>query len=155
MGSSTMRLLPRVSPIHWIGPVLISLVWLTAACSQSDGPEFAAGETLQFNGILTTETLSRHDFGLTNSGTVDIELQRVSLADPETREPFESPGATVAIGRPADAGCQVTLSKFLLEGESYAVRLETTTYCLVVSRGLGVPADTILTYSVVIAPAFS
>jgi len=137
--------------------ILFICLILVVGC-ESSGPEFVGGgDTQNFQGVLEPEqVVQRHDFFLTNEGTVRFELVQLAATDPETDLPIETPTVLLSIGRQTLEGeCGITFSRVLLEGGSYSVYLDNIAYCLQVFRGTNLPLESIVIYDVALVPAFS
>lgn len=137
--------------------ILFICLILVMGC-ESSGPEFiGGGDTRNFQGVLAADqTVQRHDFVLSNEGTVRFEVLRLAATDPESLLPIESPTILLAIGRLTTGGeCGVTFSRVLLEGGSFPVYVDNTAYCLQVFRGSNLPIESTVIYEVALIPAFS
>lgn len=133
---------------------LLAGLLLLIGCD-SDGAKFAEGDTVTIEGTLERDTASRrHDFDLTDAGTVDIELVQVTAQNAVTGEPFGNPQLAVSLGQPSGVTCALTLTNLLQEGESFAVFLSAGPYCLVVLRTSFLPETAIVDYTVTVVPAF-
>ena len=135
---------------------LPAFLLLALACSDG-GPEFLGGDgELFFSGALVAEELLKsHEFDLTSSGTVQVQLEAVSAVTGDTGEALEIERITVGLGRPNLESCIATRSTSLAPGESFIVFLSPATFCVSVSRPLLISVDALIEYTVSVSPALS
>lgn len=135
------------------------VIGLSVLGCQSDGPEFAGGDSRIIEGTLEPEESSTtHFFALTRSGTVSILASTIEGRDPETEEPVDTPRLAFSVGAPRaedETQCQSTFSKILAEGESYSVYFTDGAYCIVVFRTFDALTTTRYTYVIELSGAFS
>ena len=117
------------------GLLVASLLVAAAACDASK-PEFVGDDDpIIITATLDAETVSnRHRFALTKSGTVELRVTALAVTDPGSGDPVEQPAVIVSLGRPLEELCSVTLTEFLPQDAFFTVFLETTLYCLDVTR---------------------
>lgn len=138
---------------------LLALSFLVAGC-ESDGPEFAGGETTTYvEATLEVEDRSDTQFrALTSPGTVNLQLTELRVRDAESAELLEGYGLGVSIGLPSSADptvCQVTFSKLLNEGESFSVYAREGLFCVVGFRPSDQPQETVVRYLLTLTGTFS
>lgn len=133
---------------------LLAGLLLLVGC-ESDGAKFTEGDTVTFEGTLGAEEVNRrHEFDLTEAGTVDIGLPQVTAEDSVTGEPLPNPQLAVSLGQPSAETCALTFTNLLREGQSFAVFLSAESYCLIVLRASVLPETAIVDYTLTVIPAF-
>lgn len=132
---------------------------LTTLGCESGGPEFVAGDTRIFEGILESDELGDSDFFVvTSPGTVNILASSVAATIPETGEPIANPFLAVAVGQPNpedETTCQLTFTQLLAEGDSFSVYFRDGLFCVSVFRPGDIPVDTLYAYVITMTGAFS
>jgi hypothetical protein len=156
----TPRTQMRHASRHLFRPavVLCSLLLITAC--ETDGPEFADGETTSFiEGTLELGQISdTHVRALTKAGTVSLQLSEVVARDAESGNPLENYIFGVSVGLPNSEDetiCQITFSKFLSEEQSFSVYAREGLFCVVTFRPPDQPQETIVRYLITLSGAFS
>lgn len=144
---------------------LAILLLVLAACT-TDGPKFTVDEvdTIILEGGMPDESVffDRQAFTVTQSGTVHFEMTSLVARNFVTGEPFENPALTVNFGTPGvnsnnEEVCQVTVSNFMFDGDSFSLGLRPQLYCLVLLRPdeVVIPATAIIEYTLTLSGAFS
>ncbi len=145
---------------------LLALSLLALVACTSDGPRFTVDEveTLVLQGGFPDASVvfDRQAFTVTQSGTVNTEMTTLVARNSITGEPFEDPALIVNFGLPGlgaegEEICQVSLSNFLFQGDSFSSGLRPDLYCLVLIRPdeVVLPSTAIIEYTLTLTGAFS
>lgn len=152
---------------------LVILLLLVVGCT-TDGPRFTPDEleTLVLQGSMPDEsvTFDRQVFTVSQSGTVNFRMTTLEARNAVTGELFENPALIVNFGTAGlnvenEEICQVSVSNFLGEGDSFSLGLRNSfaadgdprVYCLVLLRPdeVVLPGTAVITYTMTLTGAFS
>jgi hypothetical protein len=145
---------------------LLALSLLALVACTSDGPRFTVDEveTLVLQGSFpdASAVVDLQNFTVTQSGTVNFEMTTLEARNLVTGELFEDPGLVVnfgsaGLGADGEEICQVSVSNFLRQGDSFSLGLRPSLYCLVLLRPneAVIPSTAIIEYTLTLTGAFS
>jgi len=145
---------------------LLALSLLALVACTSDGPRFTPEklDTLVLQGGMPEGSVffDRQIFTVTESGTVQFEMTTLEARNFVTGELFEGASLIVNFGSPGidiegAETCQITVSNFMSQGDTFSLGLRPSVYCLVLLRPdeVVIPSTAIIEYTMTLTGAFS